>query len=721
MFERAFERYREINRKLPPENSLFVRATVLGAVLTGTFAVLVQGYLPVYINVIAPAGIIAGFILSWYRRDNPNIGLKIGLSFALIGVTAWFFYDVVAMPYDTRIPLAGLFLWIQVLHSFDLPARRDLQFSLVSGLVLTAMAATLALDVTFTLFMLVFLVFSLLSLFGMYLSELGVTLRQLRRETPLGKAFVWVAGIGLLLSILSVGVYLATPRFPGMRVQSLPFSAEKALSAAFRGGVTGPSVDLNERLPMSRASFSGSAYPGFEKALDLRVRGRLSNDLVMRVKATNPTYHRGQVFITYNGKGWLAAKEAPKQVRQKKQPPINLPVLDMEGFMGARETISSYYIEVDQPNIVFTPYQAGMLYFPSAAVWIDRESGLTSSFSLDSGVVYSVVSHYDPANSTRLRKQPQVYGNRNLSRYLELPAMPARDAALARQMTEGLDKPYEKLEAIQAALDKRCRYDLAAPFQPETRDAIDFFLFTSRAGGCDQFASAFVVLARMNGIPARVVTGYAPGDYNPFTGYYEILASHAHAWAEVYFANYGWVAFDPTPGSEMPVDAFYQRAFIYSTLAEYLDKNFPGQLKSLKGWLARFRSVVSSSYTQAAAAFLLAGLFFYAGLAAWRRLKKRALSGTEAEGTPTGAIEAAYISMCEMFAGIDRSRRLSDTPAEYGAALENEFGYPEISLLTGLFEASFYGGDTPGQAGETAAREALESLCGKLKRPGDTC
>ncbi len=723
MFERALKRYREINRKLPPENSLFVRGCVLGAVLTGTYAVIVQGYLPQSTNIIAPIGIIAGFVLSWYRRDYLNVGLKIALSFALLGVTGWFFYNVVSVPYDTRVPLAELFLWIQVLHSFDLPARRDLQFSLVSGLVLTAMAGTLAVDMSFVFFLAGFVIFALLAMFGMYLSELGVSPRRVRKEAPAGKSLALVGVITVLLSGITIGAYLATPRLPGMRVQSLPFSAEKAIASAFRGGLAGPAVNLNERLPQSRATFSGRSYPGFNQSLDLRVRGRLSKELVMRVKTTNLTYHRGQVFIKYTGKGWTAVVDKPKQVKQKTQPPIILPIQDMEGYMGARETVSSYYIEADQPNIVFAPYQSGMLYFPAAAVWIDRESALTSSFSLDSGVIYSVISHYDPANPTRLRKQPQLYGNRDLSRYLQMPQMPVRDAALAAKITNGLTRPYEKLEAIQAELHRRCRYDLEAPFQPEKQDAVDFFLFNSKAGGCDQFASAFVVLARMNGIPARLVTGYAPGDYNPFTGYYEVLAEHAHAWAEVFFPNYGWVAFDPTPGSEMPTDTGgFRRAFVGSSLADYLNRHFPSQLKALKSMLSSWREAVASPAARAAAAFLLAAAFFYAGLMAWRRFKTRVIEPAVTGVTkPRNAVESAYLSMCELFATLERPRRPSDTPSEYSAALTVEFGCPEISSLTTMFETSFYGGEEPGKAEDRAAVEAWRTLSGKLKRPTDTC
>jgi hypothetical protein len=90
-------------------------------------------------------------------------------------------------------------------------------------------------------------------------------------------------------------------------------------------------------------------------------------------------------------------------------------------------------------------------------------------------------------------------------------------------------------------------YDLSIPPQREEMDAVEYFLFEQKRGYCEHFSSSLAVMARSLGIPARVATGYVPGDYNPFTGLYEVRASYAHAWVEVYFPGYGWSTFDPTP------------------------------------------------------------------------------------------------------------------------------------------------------------------------------
>src|SRR5690606_22786497 len=64
--------------------------------------------------------------------------------------------------------------------------------------------------------------------------------------------------------------------------------------------------------------------------------------------------------------------------------------------------------------------------------------------------------------------------------------------------------------------------------------------------------TAMALMAREVGIPTRLVTGYLPGDFNPFTGFYEVKTAHAHAWVEAYLWGRGWVAFDPTPGFPGP-------------------------------------------------------------------------------------------------------------------------------------------------------------------------
>ena len=77
-------------------------------------------------------------------------------------------------------------------------------------------------------------------------------------------------------------------------------------------------------------------------------------------------------------------------------------------------------------------------------------------------------------------------------------------------------------------------------------DAVDDFLFVSQRGFCEQIASALTVMLRSQGVPARLATGYLPGERDRVSGVWKVRASDAHAWVEVWFPETGWEAFDPT-------------------------------------------------------------------------------------------------------------------------------------------------------------------------------
>ena len=127
--------------------------------------------------------------------------------------------------------------------------------------------------------------------------------------------------------------------------------------------------------------------------------------------------------------------------------------------------------------------------------------------------------------------------------------MPSRIRDLAEEITAGESSAYRKAEAIQQYLEKEYKYRFADSTEevgpPEGRDPVDWFLFESREGTCGNFSSAFVLLARSVGIPARVVSGWAIA---PTHGDQTVYSNQAHQWAEVAFEDFGWVAFDPTPG-----------------------------------------------------------------------------------------------------------------------------------------------------------------------------
>lgn len=136
-----------------------------------------------------------------------------------------------------------------------------------------------------------------------------------------------------------------------------------------------------------------------------------------------------------------------------------------------------------------------------------------------------------------------------LQRYLQLPpTLPERVAALAQELTQGAATSYDKARAIENyLLTLTYRRDISPP--PPNADGVDYFLFVQPEGYCEQFASAMVVMLRTVGVPARFAIGYASGDWDKKLEAYIVRERHYHAWVQVYFPDYGWVDFDPTPPS----------------------------------------------------------------------------------------------------------------------------------------------------------------------------
>lgn len=151
-------------------------------------------------------------------------------------------------------------------------------------------------------------------------------------------------------------------------------------------------------------------------------------------------------------------------------------------------------------------------------------------------------------------------GLENLSEYLQLPTLPVRISELALEITEDIDGLYDQVIAIESFLrNGDFRYSkIDTPFTPVGRDYVDYFLFESGVGYCDNFSTSMVVLLRTLGIPARWTKGFTQGnqieladrDYNQFT----VLNRHAHSWVEVFFPGIGWVPFEPTPSFNLSDD-----------------------------------------------------------------------------------------------------------------------------------------------------------------------
>lgn len=153
--------------------------------------------------------------------------------------------------------------------------------------------------------------------------------------------------------------------------------------------------------------------------------------------------------------------------------------------------------------------------------------------------------------------------------YLQLPErLDPRVRALADNVTSRSSTEYERVSAITSYLKSHYRYTLDLQ-GPVSADPLANFLFVRRAGHCEYFATALTIMLRTIGVPARYVTGFAPGEYNDVAGDYIIRASDAHAWVEVYFPGYGWLTFDPTPAGNGQHGGMLDRLGLYWDWAQY--------------------------------------------------------------------------------------------------------------------------------------------------------
>jgi transglutaminase-like putative cysteine protease len=167
---------------------------------------------------------------------------------------------------------------------------------------------------------------------------------------------------------------------------------------------------------------------------------------------------------------------------------------------------------------------------------------------------YNAISRVSAATAGQLRQVtseeiPPVIS----ARYTQLPDdLPARIQDLAHDVTGDASTPYDQALAIEHFL-RQYNYSLDVDLPPAGVDPVDYFLFDLQEGYCDYYASSMVVMARALGLPARIATGFLaqPEDEN---GVQTIRQINAHSWAEIYFAGFGWVEFEPTAAFVSPHD-----------------------------------------------------------------------------------------------------------------------------------------------------------------------
>jgi len=566
-----WQRFVEVNRPGPPEHSVSFRAASVAAVLVGIGACWSEGLLSLPVTLFAVTATVVGNVLAYRRRADPWPGVKPILALCAVGGFVWFIITVThtATPGDistVEAPLAVLFAWVLSTHAFDVPSRRDVTYSLAGSTALVAVAAAQSVDLGLGIWVVAWVLCCIWGLVAMWqsLSETaGVPWR------PLLAAGVLVC----LVAVVLVAV------LPAPKVStSLIFTSAPGASSPVDNPTNltdGPSsLPAHAADPAGRTGVGG--FLGFAKSLDTADRVALSDQVVMRVRATRPNYWVGQTFDLWNGQSWVQSSEpvnGPRLLKLTGGSPFTVPTYpdQVASLSSGQEDIQTFYVASGGTNLVFHADNAQRVYVRARSVSVTADGTIASSDSMGPGAIYTVVSNDAAAGADLLRSStvppvspdpaigsiqsgtPAPLGADEQQRYLQLPHDDPRVASLAVAVTRGVTttdasgpRTYDKVAAIEQWMSTHVHYTTDIPPLPAGADAVDSFLFGSRRGYCEQISTATVVLLRSLGIPAREAVGYVPGSFNPITDLYDVQAKDAHAWVQVWFPGYGWQNFDPT-------------------------------------------------------------------------------------------------------------------------------------------------------------------------------
>jgi transglutaminase-like putative cysteine protease len=353
---------------------------------------------------------------------------------------------------------------------------------------------------------------------------------------------------GLVVALLVVGFgWLA------------PTDVNNGALSGLMNRLTGASSQLNTQLtrwfPDVRLPVRGSGS-SFGNQLPLGGSISLNRDPVFDLTvedAEAPRYYRMAVFDQYAGNTWL---RNPSSVREGNAGELDL-AEDYALTRPVTQTIQPFLPIVQQlyaapqPEQFSIPVRAAVAEGPGAGDVMSVESQAPLTVGQNAYTVVSRLTYADEVSLRAASIQDPVWVT---ERYLGLPSsVPDTVHDLAQQIVAANagQSRYEQATAIQNYLRANMTYSEKIDTPPSDRDRVEWFLFDQKRGYCDYYASAFVVLARSVGIPARFVAGYSRPAMPEANGNWRLRNMDAHTWPEVYFPEYGWVEFEPTASDQV--------------------------------------------------------------------------------------------------------------------------------------------------------------------------
>lgn len=501
-------------------------------------------------GLLAGAGLITGMLFSYFTRAHPYAWLKGILTLALILAFIHFFAAIsvtgaVAQVGTVEVPLAGLFILVQIIHSFDVPARKDLVFSLVASAILIAVGAAQAVSISFALFIIAWVSSSIWAL-----SE---TWKSMSNPAPRSAKAAILAGITVIfVALVAIGI-LPPPQ--ANAALALPYKLAQYIPLPHPGGLAGGGLLGN--LPASPEHTGGATrvggFLGFAGPLNEALRGNLSNNTVLRVRTNVPGHWVAETYDTWSGTAWTEPGNnltrlntgSPFSIPQQF---AGIPFLNSGMFNIPHFTeVQTFYLAVSGPNLIFAANYPSQVWFPSQQLYIGPGGSIRTPIAMTPGTIYTVVSKVPKPSTSLLQTDITTLPTSQLiRRYTQLPRSYKRVRNLAESLTMHQHSSYMKILTLEHWIRTHIRYSTDIPPLLPGQDAVNQLLFSTRIGYCEQISTALAVMLRSLGIPVREAVGYIPGSYNPLTDLYDVKASDAHAWVQVWFSGIGWLNFDPT-------------------------------------------------------------------------------------------------------------------------------------------------------------------------------
>ncbi len=609
-------------------------------------------------------------------------------------------------------------LFVMFVRLYSAATDRDAFFLAILAFSAILAAAILTVDTSFLIFFFTFLLFGVATFVGMEMRRGGKgaiapPLALPAQERRLARALTLAAlSVALGAIILGGALFFFFPRF----------------SAGYLG----------------RTSMQPSLMTGFTDDIELGQIGEIKKSaaVVMRVKTGKPVGYpllrwRGIALSTFDGKRW----SSPNHHSYELLPNITgwIYVADPEQNQSG-PAIELHYEALVQPmatDTVFAPANAVSILGgfsgenPTAGfnarhthLFRDLTGSLFNPFHNYAPVRYYGVSRLPSLNVLKLRAASTDYPQSIRETYLQLPALDRRIPALSIRAAGRARNPYDQALAIENYLRSQYTYTLNLTGKPGD-DPLPHFLFETRAGHCEYFASSMTIMLRTLGIPSREVNGFLPGEFNDLAGDYIVRASDAHSWVEVYFPGTGWVTFDPTPAAAEDF-GFLSRIGQYVDwmeltwnewvinydfahqvqMAQIVQRNTRNWTESARNWFAKKqtggkewlrtwldRRGAITFVLPVALALLLMLLRYDLLQAAIRRLRLYLqLRSPEAKRANPQLASRLYGELLRVLERRGFARRDSQTPLEFAGAVDEPGLAPAVREFTQIYAHARFGG-----------------------------